>query len=84
MYYTYKNHLNGINYLEKRYCKYKMIIRDQTYANLWFVTSTDLSVISSELLSLPQTTSLHNKIELSETCHFHQFFLYQQSEFDVT
>ena len=76
MYYTYKNHLDGINYFEKSDYKYKMIIMDITYANLWFVTSTDLYVISSELLSLPQTISLYNKMELIETCHFHQFFLY--------
>ena len=76
MFYTYENRLNYVNYLEKSYCKYRINIRDQTYANLWFVTSTDLSVISSELLSLPQTLSLPNKMELSGTCHFHQFFPY--------
>ena len=62
--------------LIKSDCKCKINVRDQTYTKIWFVTSKDLSVISSELLSLPQTISLYNKIELSETCHFHQFFLY--------
>ena len=58
--------------LIKSDCKCKINVRDQTYTKIWFVTSKDLSVISSELLSLPQTISLYNKIELSETCHFHQ------------
>ena len=64
--------------LKKSDCKCKINVRDQTYTKLWFVTATDFSVISSELLSLPQTISLHNKMELSETCHFHKFFLYNQ------
>ena len=56
--------------LIKSDCKCKINVRDQTYTKIWFVTSKDLSVISSELLSLPQTISLYNKIELSETCHY--------------
>merc|ERR1712240_850911 len=68
------NYLHGVDYLEKSNCKCEINVRDQTYTKIWFVTSTELSVISSELLSLPQTISLYNKIELSETCHFHQFF----------
>ena len=75
MYYTPENHLNYIKYLEKSYFKYKINIIYQNYANLWFVTSTDLSVIFSEFLSLPQAISLPNKMELRETCHFKQFFL---------
>ena len=74
MYYTYKNHIDGINYFEKSDYKYKMIIMDITYANLWFVTSTDLYVISSELLSLPQTISLYNKMELISR-HYDDFVL---------
>ena len=76
IFYTYKIISRVLITLKKSDCKYKMNVWDQTYTKLWFVTSTDLSVISSELLSLPQTISLHNKMELSETCHFHQFFLY--------
>ena len=52
--------------LIKSDCKCKINVRDQTYTKIWFVTSKDLSVISSELLSLPQSISFPNKMELSK------------------